>query len=108
MLTWTVRIHIRWAVILGPLAMVLFAIVFLVACIWQSRALNVTLWKTSPLPALAWGLEEDTRNKAREGVSERWMERRRKAGEDEALEEICKQMKVKLDRGSGIGALLET
>ena len=107
LLAWTVRIQVRWAVITGPLGMIVFTIVFLAACIWRSKTMGVAPWKTSALPALVWGLEDHTRDKVRERSSEIWMERRRKAGEEDALEKVCKEIKVMLERRSGIGAQLE-
>jgi len=56
-----VLVHIRWQWITLPIALLLFALAFLLATVWRSTkdAEQIGIWKTSALAILFNGLGED-------------------------------------------------
>jgi hypothetical protein len=58
---------VRWAWLVGPAALVLTTVVFLLWSIWQTRRRSVKPWKNSQLAVLFSGIEKELREEAKGG-----------------------------------------
>lgn len=87
-------VHVRWAFITVPVAILLLTALFLAAAIWRSQRSRTKLWKSSALAMLFHGLDHDTREKLGNGgtLKEKMMR--------------AKDVKVQLDEQGDAGSLL--
>lgn len=66
-------VHIRWGWIALPAVVVLMTGAFLGAAMWRSRSTRTKLWKSSALAMLFHGLDGDTRKRALDSDSLRFV-----------------------------------
>ncbi|KAK0836322.1 hypothetical protein LTR03_013789 [Friedmanniomyces endolithicus] len=67
-------VHVRWAWLAFPAAMVAASLLFLAACIWQTQYLRIEPWKGDALALLLASVDEDVE---RDAVNRWRVERRR-------------------------------
>ncbi|KAK1065774.1 hypothetical protein LTR74_007655 [Friedmanniomyces endolithicus] len=67
-------VHVRWAWLVFPAAMVAASLLFLAACIWQTQYLRIEPWKGDALALLLASVDEDVE---RDAVNRWRVERRR-------------------------------
>ncbi|KAH6632989.1 hypothetical protein C7974DRAFT_310154 [Boeremia exigua] len=81
-------IHIAWAWLTFPFALLLLSLAFLVSTMWETSKDSATgVWKTSAMPTLLYGLPEDTRGRFTQTLS--------------SLKNDAKKVRIKLLPNSG-------
>jgi hypothetical protein len=67
---WVIHVHVKWAYLAFPAAMIGLGVIYVLLTILESTRLHVPVWKESALPSLLHGLDNETQRLLRDAQSQ--------------------------------------